>query len=401
MLKDIIIKSITEELQTKIEESVSEDITALVTTNIDSNPQMESMKKKMQANKDMMEAMKKKMACDDEMYEAMKDDPSKKDMCEAMKKKMDSDKNIMEAMENDDKEMNESLLEAAKCKSDALEEATKIEEAKDKENAKSDVGIKDDMKMESIEIDASILAEAIESIEVSLTEDEKKGLTEGIDLSEDLKNTLVGLFEAAMKSRMKAHMEAVGKKMQYNFQKKMKESNDLLEKKSKVFMQDVAKKFMKENQIQLESNIRLQLAESFMDGLKNLFEEHYFEVPEAKTDLVEALHNKINLLESKYSAKTVEIQALKESMEVESRKTALKESVKDLSDMQAEKVIKLMEGLVFETQNEFISKLTQLKESVMQNKEVVITEAVKEVVKVSPVDSNADLIKAMKQTVSK
>jgi predicted nuclease with TOPRIM domain len=120
---------------------------------------------------------------------------------------------------------------------------------------------------------------------------------------------------------------------------------------------------MEENKLAVETGLRAEIAEDFMAGLKNLFVEHYIEVPEDKTDLVEELASQVAAKEEALAeqvAKTTELtKALNESKAVE----ILRKTTEGLTEVQVAKIKSLAEGVEFTTEGEYSSKLAVIREN--------------------------------------
>ena len=117
---------------------------------------------------------------------------------------------------------------------------------------------------------------------------------------------------------------------------------------------------MKENELAVEKGIRSELVEDFMTGLKNLFTEHYIDIPEEKVDLVDDLFEKVEELEQKLDESSVDIK--KELAEYKKAET-LREVSEDLADTEKEKLGKLADGIDFEDKSQYSEKLEVIKEN--------------------------------------
>ena len=129
---------------------------------------------------------------------------------------------------------------------------------------------------------------------------------------------------------------------------------------------------MKENQIAIQNGLRNEIAENFMNKLKDLFTESYIEVPESKVDLVDELAESVEELETKLNETTQKVIDTTEELEVYKRDTIIREASRDLADTQVEKLKTLVSDIVFDNEETFAEKVETVKESYFK-KEVVET----------------------------
>ena len=129
---------------------------------------------------------------------------------------------------------------------------------------------------------------------------------------------------------------------------------------------------MKENQIAIQNGLRNEIAENFMNKLKDLFTESYIEVPESKVDLVDELAESVEELETKLNETTQKVIDTTEELEVYKRDTIIHEASRDLADTQVEKLKTLVSDIVFDNEETFAEKVETVKESYFK-KEVVET----------------------------
>jgi len=120
---------------------------------------------------------------------------------------------------------------------------------------------------------------------------------------------------------------------------------------------------MEENQLAIENGLRAEIAESFMGALKGVFQEHYVEVPEGKTNVVDELANKVDTLEEELNNSVKKSMTLKEKVQDLTREKIIREAADDLTVSQAEKLRGLAEGIDFENEDAFTQKVDTLKES--------------------------------------
>ena len=134
------------------------------------------------------------------------------------------------------------------------------------------------------------------------------------------------------------------------------------------YLNYVVEEWMKENELALDSSLKSELTEEFIGGLKNLFTEHYIEVPDEKVDIVESLYDKVEELEEKLNSQIDDnVQVTSELNEYRKDKI-LEEVCEDLADTQSEKMKSLVEGVSYEDdKDDFENKVKTIKESYFPN----------------------------------
>jgi hypothetical protein len=120
---------------------------------------------------------------------------------------------------------------------------------------------------------------------------------------------------------------------------------------------------MKENELAVEKGIRSELVEDFMTGLKNLFTEHYIDIPEEKVDLVDDLFEKVEELEQKLDESINTSVDIKKELAEYKKAETLREVSEDLADTEKEKLGKLADGIDFEDKSQYSEKLEVIKEN--------------------------------------
>ena len=198
--------------------------------------------------------------------------------------------------------------------------------------------------------------------DVQLSED-IKSLLESLELPEEFKTKALGMFEGAIALRVadvKKEMfklnEAVMAEYKTTLAAKLEESTD-------AYVSESVAKWLEENQTQVKSNVRTQIAESFMANLLNLLESHYVTIPEGKEDILETALAKADDLRVKLDEQVKLNESLKESTKVAEKALVVESIVKSLTDTQAERVRTMAEGLEFDLKDTFETKLTAIVES--------------------------------------
>ena len=182
-------------------------------------------------------------------------------------------------------------------------------------------------------------------------------------ISEDFKERVTTIFEARVLDRVQQFEEEIETKYASLFEESVEEIKNDLTEKVDDYLNYVIEQWMEENAIAIESGLRAELTEEFIAGLRNLFAEHYIDVPSEKVDLVDELATKVEELESKLDEEIERNIDYKKAL-IESVKTELTRTVcEGLTDTQAEKIKSLAESVEFSTEDEYIEKLETIREN--------------------------------------
>jgi hypothetical protein len=201
----------------------------------------------------------------------------------------------------------------------------------------------------------------------------------GQDLSEEFKDSAATLFEAAIGARLVLETA----RLEEEFETKLTEAVVAIEEElsSKVdsYLEYVVESWMTENEVAIEASIRNELAEEFIEGLKNLFAEHYIDVPQDKMDVIEGLAEKVEELEKKLDEAIEENVAMNDALVEAEKKEILGSMLEDLALSQQDKFKALAEGVEFDGDLEVYSKkLSIVKENYFGEKKPVVTSTIEE-----------------------
>ena len=229
--------------------------------------------------------------------------------------------------------------------------AAKLAEA---DNAESEAELK---KLENAKAE---IEEKIKNISVK---EDVAALVEGEDLSEEFKEKAATIFEAAVKSKIRSEVERIETDNTNAREQEMDTFKDELTEKVDTYLNYVVDEWTKENELAIERGLKGEIAEDFISGLKQLFEDHYIDVPDEKYDVLEAQSEKISELEEKLNEtiqKNVELSDVKTGLV---REQVISEVSEDLADTEIEKFKELTKDVEFDNEASFREKLDTLKES--------------------------------------
>ena len=198
------------------------------------------------------------------------------------------------------------------------------------------------------------------------------------DLSEDFKRKAATVFEAAVKSKVRSEVERMEDEYKSELEENINATKDELTEKVDTYLNYVVEEWMKENELAIERGLKGEIAEDFISGLKQLFEDHYVDVPDEKYDVLEAQSEKISELEGRIN-EMMEEQIQSKSVNA----TLVKEQVlsalsSDLAETEIEKFKSLIEDVDFSSEESYREKLGTLKESYFP-KTQILTETLDDV----------------------
>ncbi len=213
---------------------------------------------------------------------------------------------------------------------------------------------------EAEKVDESTLDDRLASVDVS---EDVTALTDGEELSEEFKEKASTIFEAAVKSKLRSEVERIEEAKVQEVAEETNRIHTELTEKVDAYMNYVVEEWMKENEIAIERGLKGEIAEDFISGLKNLFTEHYIDVPDEKYDILGTQSTKIEELEAKLNEQIEKSASLKSEKDVLVRESVFAEVASDLADTEVEKFKSLAEDVDFTDEDAFRGKLDTLKES--------------------------------------
>lgn len=188
----------------------------------------------------------------------------------------------------------------------------------------------------------------------------------GENLSEEFMNKASVVFEAAINERTAAIREDVLRESAALLEQEVSKTVNELATRLDEYLNYVVEEWLKENKLAVESGIRTEIAESFIGGLKNLFETHYIEVPEKKHDVLEDLFEENSQLEEALNEQIKNNVELTKEITAGKARAIFLETVADMSHVDAERLASLAESVEFNSAEDFQNKLTILKENYLK-----------------------------------
>ena len=258
---------------------------------------------------------------------------------------------MIKAMKDMETEMKDMPVEMVKATFDKMKEMM----AKEMSHEQTEQGKeKEALQKEAVE-------QRIKSIDV---QEHVEALMSGEgDLSDEFKKKAATVFESAVKSKVRDEVTRLQENYDNEIEQGIKSNKSELTEKVDTYMNYVVEEWMKENELAVERGLKGEIAEDFIAGLKQLFEDHYVDIPDDKYDVLQAQSDKIAELEEKVNKTLDESIEFKKSNDDLTRNKVISEMVSDLADTEIEKFKGLTEDVDFGNEEDFKGKLETLKES--------------------------------------
>ena len=198
--------------------------------------------------------------------------------------------------------------------------------------------------------------------DIDLTEDLNAIFGEN-DLSEEFKSQVTTIFEAAVVSKINEEIELIEQEFNAKLEESVVEIAEELTNQIDSYLDYAVDNWMQENELAVERGIKSEITEEFIGGLKQLFEDHYIDVPEEKVDLVDSLADRVEDLEGKLNEAIETNIELNSIVEDYQRDELVNEATAELTSMESEKLRGLSEGVGFEDVDQYRQALDTLKEN--------------------------------------
>jgi hypothetical protein len=256
---------------------------------------------------------------------------------------------MIKAMKDMETEMKDMSMEMVKATYDKMKEMM----AKTEETSEADKE-KEALQKEAVE-------QRIKTIDV--TEHVEALMSGEGDLTDEFKKKAATVFESAVKSKVRDEVSRLQENYDNEIAEGIKSNKAELTEKVDTYMNYVVEEWMKENELAVERGLKGEIAEDFIAGLKQLFEDHYVDIPDEKYDVLQAQSDKIAELEEKVNKTLEESISFKKANDELTRNKVISEMVSDLADTEIEKFKSLTEDVDFGNEEDFKGKLETLKES--------------------------------------
>ena len=346
------------------------------------------------------------------------EDEDEEDMDEAVSKK-ESEKSKKEEDEDEDEEEDDMEEQApvptasgnatdAVVVKDGSAEAEKT--AKDIQKSEPKAAAQPKGKGDAKKVKGTDEEESIKSVEKAADtkpsakqEDLDLLISAEANLTEEFKAKASTLFEAVVSQKVVAEKERLAETYEQNLVEEVTEIRESLITKIDDYLNYVVESWVEENQIEVDSKLRTDIAEGFISSLKNLFVESYIEVPAAKVDLFDELEKEASEVKENLEVATSEISTLSEKLEVLTREKIISESAKDLAETQVAKLKALTEEVEFVSEEAFAEKVATIKSSAFSSTTTEIVEesdSETEVIVEGEGDVNENMSKDMKNYLS-
>ena len=263
------------------------------------------------------------------------------------------------------------------------------------------------MKEEEVEATGEVVAEdkvEEKEVEIDLSADVKALVSGDADLSEEFKDKAATIFEAAVKTRIQEQTKILEAQYEEKLSAETETVKEAMVEKVDSYLNYVVEEWMKENELAVERGIRTEIAEDFITGLKDLFKEHYIDVPEEKYNVLDDLTTQTKKLEEKLNNEISKNVDLTKQVSESAKAKAIDEVSTDLADTEKEKFEKMAENVEYDSADKFREKLETIKESYFPKSKIEETASKDEVDSVAanaPIESNTDAMAAYTAAITK
>jgi hypothetical protein len=267
---------------------------------------------------------------------------------EAMKKMAEEAEDDEELVEGEEEfaEDEEELEEAASCESEEDEDEDEEEDDEDEKKSKKEKQMK----------------EAFAEIEEEIAED-VSALLSGEELSEEFKDRAKTVFEAALNARTLQIEEVIAYQYEQRLAEEVEEIKEALTERVDAYLEYVADEWIQENALVVEHGLQTEMTESFLSGMKQLFEDHYVSIPEDKYDVIESMVDKLDEMETKLNEQIEKNVALNRRLAESATEVIFAEVSEGLALSQKDKLASLAENVEFDSEEDYREKLVALRES--------------------------------------
>ena len=220
-----------------------------------------------------------------------------------------------------------------------------------------------------------VVAESEETVEEYNVEEDVNALLGGEELSEEFKAKAKTIFEAAISAKVAEIKEQIEAQYEEKFVDALNEEKEALAERVDSYLEYVADEWFEENALVIEQGLKTEMTESFLAGMKNLFEEHYVSIPEDKYDVLENMVNKLDDMEEKLNEQIDKNVNLTKRLSESKSDGILGEVSEGLAVTQKDKLASLAESVEFESEIDYREKLVTLRNSYFPTRQVASTQS--------------------------
>ena len=277
------------------------------------------------------------------------------DAMKSLAKESVEDDEDEELIDDEDEYDEDEVVSEAKKKSSKKDEE---EDEEDDEEGEDEDSAEDDEEDEK----EKAMKEAFAQIEEEIEED-VNALLSGEELSEDFKVKAKTVFEAALNARTEQIEEAIA----YQYEQKLAEEVEVIREeltdRLDAYLEYVSEEWLQENALEVEQGLKTEMTESFLQGMKGLFEDHYVTIPEDRYDVLESMVEKLDDMESKLNEQIHRNVALNRRLAESVTEVIFAEVSEGLALSQKDKLASLAENVEFDSEGSYREKLATLRES--------------------------------------
>jgi len=201
-------------------------------------------------------------------------------------------------------------------------------------------------------------------------------LLNGEELSEEFRAKAETIFEAAVMTRVKSEVARIEEEFESKLAEAVAKNTEGIVEQVDGYLGYIAEQWMTQNEIALERGMKSDILEGFIGGLKNLFEEHYIDIPEEKFDVLGEMESQIEELEAKLNEQVAANIELSKTLAESNRAEIVKSISEGLTDTETEKFMSLVEELSYEDQSSFETKVKTIRENYFTTKAATVSSVV-------------------------
>ena len=273
--------------------------------------------------------------------------------------KPDDDSNKLKTPDKTVKQVKDVITKNA-GKADPMPTAPKYAEEAEADESQEVVSEEETTETEAVDLNAAI-------------EEDVNALLSGEDLSEEFKEKAKTIFEASINAKITDIENQLNEAYAAKLTEEVETIKVELTERTDAYLEYVADEWLKENAIAVENGIKTEMTESFMEGMKKLFEEHYVTLPEDKYDVLENMVDKLDEMETKLNEQIEKNVSLNQRLGESTAQTIFNNVAEGLATSQKEKFQSLAESVEFESEESYRGKIETLKESYFGQKKTTST----------------------------